>query len=154
MRFLFFLVLWGAVVVCSEGRCGGKVLTTGVVRHACRHRVTARGVVFLGGALLRFILRVVAGAGTGRGASTHCVSPVDRQDEEFNLERQPKGFRFLRRREGMFGVILSHVLEWQHEGIFLFVKMEQSRREEIDQGQREGPAILACSAEFPRGCGR
>ena len=44
-----FLVLWGAIVVCSEGRCGGKVLTTGVVRHACRHRVTARGVFGLGG---------------------------------------------------------------------------------------------------------
>ena len=35
-----FLVLWGGVVaVWTEGVCGGEVLTTGVVRHACRHRV-------------------------------------------------------------------------------------------------------------------
>ena len=39
----------GAVVVFSEGVCGGEGLTTGVVRHACRHRVTARGVFGLGG---------------------------------------------------------------------------------------------------------
>ena len=39
----------GVVFVCSEGGCGGEVLTTGVVRHACRHRVTARGVFGLGG---------------------------------------------------------------------------------------------------------
>ena len=34
-----------------------------------------------------FILRAVAGVDAGRGASTHCVSSVDRQYEEFNLER-------------------------------------------------------------------
>ena len=38
----------------TEGGCGGEGLTTGVVRHACRHRVTARGVFGLGGALLPF----------------------------------------------------------------------------------------------------
>ena len=41
--------LIGGVVVCSEGRCGGEGLTTGVVRHACRHRVTARGGFWFGG---------------------------------------------------------------------------------------------------------
>ena len=41
-----FAVLWrGAVAVCFEGCCGSQRLTTGVVRHACRHRVTARGVL-------------------------------------------------------------------------------------------------------------
>ena len=43
------MTIGGGVVVCSEGRCGGEGLTTGVVRHACRHRVTARGVFGLGG---------------------------------------------------------------------------------------------------------
>ena len=35
----------GVVAVCSEGGCRREVLTTGVVRHACRHRVTARGAL-------------------------------------------------------------------------------------------------------------
>ena len=38
----------GVVAVCSEGGCRREGLTTGVVRHACRHRVTARGVFALG----------------------------------------------------------------------------------------------------------
>ena len=45
----------------TEGGCGGEGLTTGVVRHACRHRVTARGVFGLGGALLPFVLRACCG---------------------------------------------------------------------------------------------
>ena len=37
----------------TEGGCGGEGLTTGVVRHACRHRVTARGVFgFVGGGVV------------------------------------------------------------------------------------------------------
>ena len=32
----------------TEGGCGSGGLTTGVVRHACRHRVTARGVLIWG----------------------------------------------------------------------------------------------------------
>ena len=43
----------GVVAVCSEGVCRGKGLTTGVVRHACRHRVTARGVFDLGDSFTR-----------------------------------------------------------------------------------------------------
>ena len=45
-------MVWGVVAVCSEGDCGGEGLTTGVVRHACRHRVTARGVFGLGGGVV------------------------------------------------------------------------------------------------------
>ena len=46
---------------------GDSFTGSGVVRHACRHRVTARGVVLGGGgALLPFVLRVVAGACVGR----------------------------------------------------------------------------------------
>ena len=75
----------GVVAVCSEGVCRREGLTTGVVRHACRHRVTARGVFVLGdcftrpelgndiglmGALLPFVLRVVAGACVGRGSGS------------------------------------------------------------------------------------
>ena len=37
----------------TEGGCGGEGLTTGVVRHACRHRVTARGVFVLGDSFTR-----------------------------------------------------------------------------------------------------
>ena len=48
----------------TEGGCGGEGLTTGVVRHACRHRVTARGVFGFvgGGALLPFVLRACCGS--------------------------------------------------------------------------------------------
>ena len=60
------MTMGGVVVVWTEGVCGGEGLTTGVVRHACRHRVTARGVFGLGGALLPFVLRVVAGACVAR----------------------------------------------------------------------------------------
>ena len=113
------LIGGGGVAVCSEGGCGSGSLTTGVVRHACRHRVTARGVLFLWfgvggfnplrgadagasirrrhaagatrprpaagqarinalfvfvvlwGALLPFVLRVVAGACVGRWTLRH-----------------------------------------------------------------------------------
>ena len=43
----------GVVAVCSEGGCRREGLTTGVVRHACRHRVTARGVFGLGDSFTR-----------------------------------------------------------------------------------------------------
>ena len=71
-------------------------MTTGVVRHACRHRVTARGVFVLGdsftrpelgndiglmGALLLFVLRVVAGACVGRWTGQPRMPPRERQHE-------------------------------------------------------------------------
>ena len=66
----------------TEGGCGGEGLTTGVVRHACRHRVTARGVFgFVGGALLLFVLRVVAGACVGRWTGQPRMPPRERQHE-------------------------------------------------------------------------
>ena len=86
----------GVVAVCSEGGCGGEGLTTGVVRHACRHRVTARGVFGLGGLfhtlgawerhrgggeLLPFVLRVVAGACVGRWTGQPRMPPQERQHE-------------------------------------------------------------------------
>ena len=45
------MTMGGVVAVWTEGDCGGEGLTTGVVRHACRHRVTARGGFCLGGFL-------------------------------------------------------------------------------------------------------
>ena len=61
-------------------RCRSQRLTTGVVRHACRHRVTARGVV---GALLPFVLKVVARACVGRGSGQPRMPPQERQHEGF-----------------------------------------------------------------------
>ena len=61
----------GVVVVCAEGICRREVLTTGVVRHACRHRVTARGVFgFVGGRCCRLLRGL-------RARLTMCW-PVDR----------------------------------------------------------------------------
>ena len=95
----------GRAVVFSEGGCGGGGLTTGAVRHACRHRVTAREVFVLGdsftcsGAAARgggvwgdyfavlwrtlspFVLRVVAGACVGRGSGQPRMPPQERQHE-------------------------------------------------------------------------
>ena len=77
----FDFLVWGIPLRLDWGPLREHVLTTGVVRHACRHRVTARGVFGLGdcftrselgndiglmGALLPFVLRVVAGACVGR----------------------------------------------------------------------------------------
>ena len=88
----------GVVAVCSEGGCGGEGLTTGVVRHACRHRVTARGVFGLGGgALLPFVLRRLREHVLAGGPASHACR---------RGSGCTRGFNFL------FWGILSHAQEW------------------------------------------
>ena len=148
----------GVVAVCSEGGCRREGLTTGVVRHACRHRVTARGVFVLGdsftrpelgndiglmGALLPFVLRLVAGACVGRWTGQARMPPRERQHEglgglgdSFAVGLGAVAGAWVDHRSGQtrmppqsdgtrvkalwfFGVgILSHARERRHEGVF------------------------------------
>ena len=65
----FWFLVWGIILRLDWEPLRGHGLTTGVVRHACRHRVTARGVFgFEGGAV------VVCSEG---GCGSMCW-PVDR----------------------------------------------------------------------------
>ena len=51
---------WGILLRLDWEPLRGHGLTTGVVRHACRHRVTARGVFGLGGLFCGFVGGAVA----------------------------------------------------------------------------------------------
>ena len=78
------LSVLGAVAVWTEGGCRGEGLTTGVVRHACRHRVTARGVFgFVGGRCCRLEVRAVArGRSLGQhGSGQRAPPPQERWHE-------------------------------------------------------------------------
>ena len=69
------------VAVWTEGVCGGEGLTTGVVRHACRHRVTARGVFVLGDSFA-VGLGAVAGACVDHRSGQTRMPPQERRHEE------------------------------------------------------------------------
>ena len=90
------VLVWGILLRLDWEPLREHGLTTGVVRHACRHRVTARGVFALGdsftrselgndtglmGALLPFVLRVVAGACVGRWTGQPRMPPRERLHE-------------------------------------------------------------------------